>query len=51
MEYTREIKVVIEKDTNKYTQKFCLTLGEYDEDKTIKEFIERVKDFMEDTLD
>jgi hypothetical protein len=50
MEYTREIKIVIEKDTNKSTTKVGLILGEYDENETVKEFIERVKEYMEDML-
>jgi len=50
MEYTREIKIVIEKDTNKGTTKVGLSLGEYDENETVEEFIERVKEYMEDML-
>jgi phage gp16-like protein len=50
MEYTREIKIVIEKDTNKANTKVGLSLGEYDENETLEEFIERVKEYMEDML-
>ena len=50
MEYTREIKIVIEKDTNKATTKVGLTLGEYDENETVEQFIERVNEYLKDML-
>lgn len=50
MEFTREIKVEIEKDTNKSTTKVGLSLGEYDEDETVEEFVQRVKDYLDDML-
>lgn len=43
MEYTREIKVIIEKDTNKATTTVELVLREYNEDETVEQFNERVK--------
>jgi len=42
MEKLREVKVLIKKDTNKSTVEIDLNLGEYNENETIKEFIERV---------
>jgi hypothetical protein len=50
MEFTREIKIEIEKDTNKNTYKECFSLGEYDEYETVEEFIERVKEYLDDML-
>lgn len=50
MEYTREIKIVIEKVTNKGNTKVGLTLGEYNKDETVEQFIERVNEYMKDML-
>lgn len=50
MEYIRKIKVSIEKDTNKATTEIILMLGEYDEDETVEQFSERVKECLNEIL-
>jgi len=50
VEFTKEIKVEIEKGTNKSTTKVGLSLGEYNEDETIEDFVQRVKDYLNDML-
>lgn len=46
MEYTREVKITIYKDTNKSTTKEDVKMGEYNDDETIEEFLERVNKRM-----
>ena len=47
MEYLREAKVVIEKDTNKATTKETLTPYEYE---SMEDFIERVTDKLREVF-
>lgn len=42
MEYLREASVKIDKDTNKCSTAEELKLGEYNDDETMEEFIQRV---------
>jgi hypothetical protein len=44
MERIRSVKVKIEVDTNKLTREDELTWGEHDEDETIDEFEDRVRE-------
>ena len=50
MEYIRDIRVTIEIDTNKATTKIELVLGQYEEDENWDDFIERVKQALENDL-
>jgi len=42
MEYLREAKITIYKDTNKSSHEEILVIGEYNSFETIEEFLERV---------
>jgi hypothetical protein len=48
MEYLREAKVTIYRDTNKSSNEVVLTRGEINEDETIEEFVKRVHDKMQE---
>jgi len=42
MEYLREAKVTIYKDSNKSTDEVVVSLGEWNKNETMEEFIQRV---------
>jgi hypothetical protein len=48
MEYVREARINIFKDTNKSSFDENLTLGEFSEDETIEEFIIRINKRMKE---
>jgi hypothetical protein len=46
MEYLRGAKVTIYRDSNKSSDEVVLSLGEWNEDETMEEFIQRVNKKM-----
>ena len=50
METLRNITISYEVDTNKRTVKQTLSLGEHDENETIKELLERVADSLDGSV-